>query len=476
MDMARVLIGNFKGPEGPRGQQGEPGEQGPRGAVGPPGEDGSISEFTSVPEDFGAVGDGVTNDTVAIQNMFSSGAKSFYIPKKDYLMNDGVTIDDENVKITCDGVFLFTDYNDVCFTIDADNCHLELNIDGNNTARVGVNNFGRNNTVTNCNISNLYSDSDGVFGVNTTQNGLTTISHNNIKNLYAEGNEIMGDNNGASRGVRVYGRNTNDGKTVIEGNVIQDVLGEEGDSIQTMSSADQTTGMFEFMDVIIKGNTIKNFSRRAIKLQSSGGQVLSNNIINLSTYDNLIRTIDIQMGDDTVVKDNVVNTSNTPFIGINGKDDTQKVSGVKILNNSVNMDGLDLSVYTNFVEDMVLESNVFNGGGQLMLHRCGESVIKDNTIENNESEAYTISNIISGDNMVFMGNLIKGSTYENAMRTNSVGVKIFNNSFLGLGGSGVRLTGGSGHIFNNLSNHTSSISGLTGTHKHGNNTALLEEG
>lgn len=35
--MARTLIGNFKGPEGPRGGQGPQGEQGPRGAVGPPG-------------------------------------------------------------------------------------------------------------------------------------------------------------------------------------------------------------------------------------------------------------------------------------------------------------------------------------------------------------------------------------------------------------------------------------------------------
>lgn len=35
--MARVLIGNFKGPEGPRGEQGPQGEQGPKGEQGPPG-------------------------------------------------------------------------------------------------------------------------------------------------------------------------------------------------------------------------------------------------------------------------------------------------------------------------------------------------------------------------------------------------------------------------------------------------------
>lgn len=45
--------------------------------------DAKIKEVVSV-KDFGAVGDGVTNDTSAIQNAINSGAKTIYLPAGDY--------------------------------------------------------------------------------------------------------------------------------------------------------------------------------------------------------------------------------------------------------------------------------------------------------------------------------------------------------------------------------------------------------
>lgn len=98
-----------QGPQGPQGEQGEPGPQGPKGPKGdkgpqgPKGEKGDTGTFdnnslTTVPAfvnlqtqvnnnmeriatpyQFGAKGDGVTDDTSAMQSMFDSGQELFFI-------------------------------------------------------------------------------------------------------------------------------------------------------------------------------------------------------------------------------------------------------------------------------------------------------------------------------------------------------------------------------------------------------------
>lgn len=49
-----------------------------------------LGDFVSV-KDFGAVGDGVTDDTVAIQTAFASGITSLYFPSGTYLLNAAIT-------------------------------------------------------------------------------------------------------------------------------------------------------------------------------------------------------------------------------------------------------------------------------------------------------------------------------------------------------------------------------------------------
>lgn len=59
--------------------------------------------------DFGAVGNGVVNDTAAIQAAFNSGATSIYIPQGTYRVS-AVAIDiPSNVRIKCEGKIIATD-------------------------------------------------------------------------------------------------------------------------------------------------------------------------------------------------------------------------------------------------------------------------------------------------------------------------------------------------------------------------------
>lgn len=61
-----------------------------------------LSQTVSV-KDFGAVGDGVTNDTVAIQAALNSGAKRVFVPSGTYVITATLTIPD-NVSLEGDGV------------------------------------------------------------------------------------------------------------------------------------------------------------------------------------------------------------------------------------------------------------------------------------------------------------------------------------------------------------------------------------
>jgi len=94
-----VAPGGQQGPAGPEGPQGPQGPQGEPGPMGPPGPAGSgggggAGYMLSV-KDFGATGDGNTDDTAAIQNAINAaidaGGGTVYFPVGKYLVTAPLT-------------------------------------------------------------------------------------------------------------------------------------------------------------------------------------------------------------------------------------------------------------------------------------------------------------------------------------------------------------------------------------------------
>ena len=94
------------GPEGPQGPAGEPGPAGPPGHTPIKGADYwteadkeeiiDVLHYPVTPQMFGAVGDGETDDTVAMQAAFDEVAKNggyLYIPKGRYKVTSPITVD-----------------------------------------------------------------------------------------------------------------------------------------------------------------------------------------------------------------------------------------------------------------------------------------------------------------------------------------------------------------------------------------------
>lgn len=73
-------------------------------------------------KDFGAVGDGITNDTTAIQDAIDSGAKEVFFPQADYL-HGNLACDNDYQRFVGHGAKLIRNANGTTITVDARGVH-----------------------------------------------------------------------------------------------------------------------------------------------------------------------------------------------------------------------------------------------------------------------------------------------------------------------------------------------------------------
>jgi hypothetical protein len=265
-------------------------------------------------KDFGAVGDGVADDTAAIQAALNSTATSVYFPTGSYrIANDGVTSNAAitssvaNRRIFGDGIITATSQVKRALGITGNNTTVTLHFDGNLNIGTAIYVAADNPVITGCRISNLDGKTtwQGV-GVHLAFDGRDTsalVSNNVIKNLQGAGDGVGGNGVGMQRAVTVETDQNCSKQILITGNVIDAVEGEEGDSIVVAAG---TSASPLDLPVTISNNSINFWTRRAIKIQARKVSVINNTFQNNRNSDigTLQRVIDVTSGSDIVIQGN----------------------------------------------------------------------------------------------------------------------------------------------------------------------------
>lgn len=341
-------------------------------------------------KDYGAVGDGVADDTAAVQAWLTAGGS--YLRDVTLRITTGLTLAGNNRALFMDNAKILADgVNITALTVTGDNARVRARIDGLNKANIGITVTGAAAIIENSLIENIYSTTLTARGIDVQTSGGCTIRNNTVRNINSVGNASTGDSNGASRAIMLTSTVAATARTVITNNVIDNVIGEEGDGIQVI-----TTG-YVSAKATISGNVISNVSRRFIKIQAADGQILSNTC----THDGAVpnhpaNAIDLISSSNWLVEGNFIGPNPLSVsISCSGVSGTPNLNNI-IRNNTIRQDDAKnaISLYCTYVNESVIENNTFHGGSYAVnIGNCVGVNISGNThFGGNTSNASFVAN------------------------------------------------------------------------------------
>lgn len=396
-----------------------------------------LRDFISV-KDFGAVGDGFTDDTAAIQAALDSGHHRI-------LFNDGYTFLISNTVVAQDNTVLYGGGWIVCNTpememleLRGEHTTISLNLDGRNNARTGIvirAGFGDNFVVEKCHIKNMYSAVRQAFGFVTWSDAPGVVRDNRIENTFS-----LGDNGGPSvavgrsGGVQVSSPTAIRGSLHITGNTICNIYGEEGDSISVQIGS---RAPFLKDKVHITNNILHNFSRRAVKLQVSGAIVTGNLCVSDDDiqHDRTSNVISVISCNDCSVTNNVIR-ANDQFVGVSvsgeGLEPGQYAKRNFVAGNKI-YSALGIAVIVTDAFDTVVSGNSVYGldtagvgvGASPQTHVIGNSFMQS-VVDTNK----IIISCQSSPHSVIADNVINGDTIWRGIMLQSTNTAVVNNKIL----------------------------------------------
>lgn len=174
-------------------------------------------------------------------------------------------------------------------------------------------------------ISDLYSETDAAAGIYFRRCRNSFIHESEINNVVGVPNGKVGDSPGASRAIIIQ----HCFNTTIAGNKINHIVSsEDGDGIHVINEADNLLG-----NILIKGNTIKNCSRRHIKVQAKGVDIQSNQLLTEDLKYHLDYTVSL-FSSNCSVENNVFNSASSVPVQI-GSGKKTVVTDILIQNNTI---------------------------------------------------------------------------------------------------------------------------------------------
>lgn len=362
---------------------------------------------------YGATGDGSTNDTQAMQYALDSDSQGIYIAQGTYRISSTLTSSLADRTIAGPGILTATSTLDVALEITGTSSSVSVRINGNNRIAIGIEILADACIVRECRITDIYSSTVAAIAIKVTNVlGGVVVSDNYIDTVESVGNSTIGDANGASRAVWVNTTSDSNANSIIANNLINNIIGEEGDAIHILAYS-SSTHVFE---VTIEDNKIDGFTRRGIKIQAFSCTIKGNYIENyLVDVPNAIHCIDLVTGGNHIVTANIIKSA-LKFTGISMyrssglRDDNISISYNKIIDRessamaaiSVTSRGTGLVISGNQVET--------DGETAISIGEALEATVTNNAVRNysatvTEPAIYTNTAV---DTIEFKGNTLSG--------------------------------------------------------------------
>ncbi|MCU1568612.1 MAG: hypothetical protein JWQ56_3549 [Pseudarthrobacter sp.] len=330
---------------------------------------------------YNAKGDGVSDDTAALQAWLNAGGVR--LANGTYRVVRGLILAGNDRRFYTDNARILADALDITvLTATGKNASIRADIDGNHKAAYGLKVTGAGAVVENGRYENFWSATQSARGIDATTSGGIIIRDNVIRNVESVGDETRGNGPGLSRGIGLNAKVPASAKSLITGNHIENITGEEGDAIHVLFF-DGRSDCFNSGNVTISDNTIRNVSRRFIKIQASNVAVLRNRLdFDLTRLPaNPSSAIDVIRSEYVKVIGNEINPNLLRNgIAVNGAS-TRRLRGIDIRDNVLrqNEDKTVAGIYLKWTTSPIVQSNsVYGGGVDVLLGSSNNAVVRDN--------------------------------------------------------------------------------------------------
>lgn len=334
---------------------------------------------------YGAIGDGVSDDSDALQAWLDSGSRNF--ASGTYLVSRTLEVERDDVHVVGSGkvTVLLSGSDHRFLTIRGDRAHIgNFTIDGQHRATGGVYVYGEDATVTHLTVHDCVNPVTA-RAIHVEGPGGSLIQNNVIRNMRAHGDGSLGDGNGMARAIVVYNPGPATKPTIVANNLMVGIWGEEGDAITVLHTVAESN---HYVDgkTTVENNVFDGVSRRFIKVQSANCTVQGNTIddshntpiLNPASCINFINSPGA-----TVMNNTVYNKRLTAGIFLNS---TTPAHGATVSNNTVVSMDTSNAVYSSGYDNAKFTGNTIEIGRGRAISTAGGNIIMTGNVANGTTQ------------------------------------------------------------------------------------------
>lgn len=311
--------------------------------------------------DYGAVGDGVTDDTAALQAWLDAPGPVRRLHDGIYRITGTLTSTEPGRRIICDGATILAGDGAASpmLTVTGAGSDIRADLDGGEVTNRGLDVTAPGVRITDGTYQRFGSDTSFATAIRVETLGGVTIRGNRITTITSTGDSTIGNTNGAARAITLTGGGGDaTDPSYITDNIIDGVRGEEGDAIHLAFGADPSTQG----KVWVRDNIISNVSRRAIKIQASDVDVRGNTYRHTDPAPaNASALIDVQYSDDVTVEDNDLDATYFMGIQVTGRT-TDLCERIRVNRNRITGSATGTGIPITYTRDLTVVGNQVKDG------------------------------------------------------------------------------------------------------------------